>query len=72
MLTQMTNADAVRHAMRVLGTFESGELVDWLEEHGKKVNRGQAYKIAFKAAQKKAAEEAARAEEHNRQQQAVA
>ncbi|MEU5430785.1 hypothetical protein AB0H73_35005 [Streptomyces olivoreticuli] len=70
-LARMTNADAVRHAMQVLGTFESGELVDWLEEHGKKVNRGQAYKIAFKAAQKKAAEEAG-AEERDRQQQAVA
>ncbi|MFI0742464.1 hypothetical protein ACH4PU_30960 [Streptomyces sp. NPDC021100] len=71
-LAKMTNADAVRHAIQVLGTFESGDLVDWLGRHGKKVNRGQAYKVAGKAAQRKAAEEAGRPEKRGGQQQAVA
>lgn len=70
-LARMTNADAVRYAITVRGTFESGALVDWLELHGKKVNRGQAYKIAEKAALK-AKEEASRAEGSDGQEQAVA
>jgi hypothetical protein len=40
-----TNAEAVRYAMKILNTSSTPRVVDWLGEHGRVVNRGQAHKI---------------------------
>ncbi|MFD3422041.1 DUF2637 domain-containing protein [Streptomyces decoyicus] len=42
-------ADAVRYAIKVLGSFDTPALTRWLKEHGKAVNSGQVWKIAQKA-----------------------
>ncbi|MFF4205574.1 DUF2637 domain-containing protein [Streptomyces sp. NPDC001668] len=42
----MRPADAIRHAITVLNTFDHAQLVEWLKLHGKKVNRGQAFRVA--------------------------
>ncbi|MGW1002252.1 DUF2637 domain-containing protein [Streptomyces sp. NPDC001118] len=40
-----TNAEAVRYAMKILGSNSTPQVVDWLQVHGRTVNRGQAHKI---------------------------
>ncbi|MFH0246373.1 DUF2637 domain-containing protein [Streptomyces sp. HK10] len=42
-------ADAVRYAIRVLGSADAPTLTRWLKEHGKPVNSGQVWRIAQKA-----------------------
>ncbi|MET8770915.1 MULTISPECIES: DUF2637 domain-containing protein [unclassified Streptomyces] len=42
----MRPADAIRHAITVLNTFDHAQIVEWLKLHGKKVNRGQAFRVA--------------------------
>ncbi|MGW1976663.1 DUF2637 domain-containing protein [Streptomyces sp. NPDC001889] len=56
-LGPMRNADAVRYATTVLGSFDTPRLVQWLKLHGKPVNRGQVYRVA-EAAERKAAAQA--------------
>ncbi|MFK0296345.1 DUF2637 domain-containing protein [Streptomyces sp. NPDC090442] len=52
-LATMKNADAVRYAIGVLNSVDTAELVAWLKDHGREdVNRGQAYRIAQKAAKR--------------------
>ncbi|NED20618.1 DUF2637 domain-containing protein [Streptomyces sp. SID9913] len=44
-----SNAAAVRYAMSVLGSTHTPTIVDWLAQHGRVVNRGQAHKITQNA-----------------------
>jgi hypothetical protein len=74
-LATMRPADAIRHAIAVLNTFDHAELVDWLKLHGKPVNRGQAFRVA-EAAEKNNGKQPNPREQHateaHRLQQAAA
>lgn len=41
----LSNADAVRYAIKALNSTHTPQIVNWLKERGRPVNRGQAHKI---------------------------
>ncbi|MEU1076508.1 MULTISPECIES: hypothetical protein [unclassified Streptomyces] len=49
----LTNADAVRYAIKVLDSTHTPKIVTWLKGRGRDVNRGQAHKITKAEAAKR-------------------
>ncbi|MFD6504171.1 hypothetical protein [Streptomyces goshikiensis] len=61
MATAKTNADAIRYALKTNGGAEDSEIVTWLKQFGREVNRGQVYRVKQQLERKRLAAAAAQA-----------